>query len=259
MPSKSQESVKHVSVYSHIAPLYDYMMRHVNYVQWYRYIDSLLNAYAPNPRSLLELACGTGKMLEKFAGQVPVLMGLDRSFEMLQGARQRLSGKCDHLLLWNGDMRQFAIQIEVQVVLCLYDSINYCMSEDELTATLDSVNVCLQDGGVFIFDICTRRTCKNYFRSLHEVDTFAGTEFVRRGRYDDKNDWQINEFWLNQQETGSQYFERHVQKIYSLRAVKKSITRSQKWDILGVYNNFTRRPGSERSFRVHFVLQKRTG
>lgn len=260
MPSKLPENAEQIGAYSRIAPLYDYIMRHVNYVQWYRYVDALLNAYAPNPRSLLELACGTGKILEKFAGQVPVLLGLDRSLSMLQGAKYRLAGKGEHLLLWNGDMRQFAIRHEVDAALCLYDSINYCMTIEELTAALACVHRSLRPGGIFIFDICTRRTCKNYFRSLHEVDTFADTDFVRKSRYDDKNDRQINEFWLRPRfGARTTYFERHVQKIYSVRTVRKLLLRTGLWEIIGVYHNFTRKAGSERSFRVHYVLKKKEG
>lgn len=257
MQSRLSNNAEQVSVYSRIAPVYDHIMRHVNYQRWFLYIESLLESFAQNPKSILEIACGTGIMLEKFAGRKCRLLGMDKSFDMLKVARQRMTGIHDDFFLWNGDMRAFALHVKVDAVICLYDSINYCLTESDLLRALHCVHHSLQSDGVFIFDVCTRRTCKNYFRSHYERDVFEGFDYVRKGRYDDKNNWQINEFWVTAREEETQtYFERHVQNIYQLRKIKKLILQNNEWKILGIYNNFTRRPGTERAYRVHFVLRK---
>ncbi|MFQ5629827.1 MAG: class I SAM-dependent DNA methyltransferase [bacterium] len=257
MRSKLPEKIEPASTYSKIAPVYDHLMRHVNYRQWFRYIESLVQTYRPNAQTILELACGTGIMLEKFTKRKRLLLGVDNSLEMLKAAQKRLAGTHSNFFLCCGDMSAFAIRSDVDVAICLYDSINYCLTESEFQAALESVHRSLRQDGLFIFDVCTRRTCKNYFRALYEKDTFDGIDYIRKGRYDNKNDWQINEFWLtNRCGNGETFFERHIQKIYLLKTIKKFLLQNNKWKILGIYHNFTRRPGTERSFRVHFVVRK---
>jgi ubiquinone/menaquinone biosynthesis C-methylase UbiE len=254
---KLPEKANQVNAYSSMAPIYDYLMRHVDYERWFRYVDNLLVSFAHNPEAILEIACGTGVFLEKFAGRNCRLLGMDMSFDMLKVARQRLSGLREDFLLWNGDMRAFALHAKVDVAICLYDSINYCLTENDFQRTLHCVHRNLQWNGVFIFDVCTRSTCKNYFRKYYEKDVCNGIDYVRKGSYNDKNKWQINEFWVAaRQGMSDTFFERHVQKIYRLNSIKEMILQKNKWKILGIYHNFTRRPGTEKSYRVHFVLRK---
>ncbi|HXW38379.1 MAG TPA: class I SAM-dependent methyltransferase, partial [Acidimicrobiales bacterium] len=62
----------------------------------------LLARHRPHPRSVLELACGTGSILERLEG-VPDRTGLDVSAPMLAEAQAKLPGAA----LVCGDMRDF--------------------------------------------------------------------------------------------------------------------------------------------------------
>ena len=46
--------------YDGLAAIYDYVMRHVDYVAWANYIHSLLQRHGHHVHRLVELACGTG-------------------------------------------------------------------------------------------------------------------------------------------------------------------------------------------------------
>ena len=258
MPSKLPETAIASSEYSQIAPIYDFVMRHVDYQRWASYIIKILTREHPQLRSLLEIACGTGKMLEHLRKPGWQLLGMDRSTDMLKCAIKMGSAEASPWHLWCGDMRQFALQTPVSAVLCLYDSINYCLTEDEVVSTLACVHRCLERRGIFLFDICTLYTCRKYFHDLEERDTCYGIDYIRRSTFDERTECQINEFWLRpRRQSRATYYERHIQKIYSLRTMKKLVLLDNLWDVVGIYHDFTRRPGSERSYRVHFVLRKK--
>lgn len=257
MPSNAFETEKRAESYSQIAVFYDYLMRHVRYDRWFRYLKSLLATHCRNYEHLLEIACGTGIMLHKFGGEGRTLYGMDKSLEMLRVAKKKTAGRRPPVL-WNGDMRAFAVRRKMDAVICLYDSINYCLTDADLARTWRSVNGCLRSGGIFIFDVCTVWNCRNHFHDYHEEDHHAGCYYTRWSQFDPESGLQLNEFHVYPK-TGSDeaYCERHYQKIYPLAHLRALLDESNQWETLGIYDNFSRRPGTEKSDRVHFVVRKK--
>lgn len=256
MPWSWRKRSKPAETYSGIAPFYDYLMRHVNYPRWFEYLTDILNRHLLHQRRVLELACGTGKMLEKFAGAGWEVFGLDRSPAMLAIARQRLQASQPSAHLWVGDMRRFAVKQPMDAVICLYDSLNYCLTLDEVEQVFEHVHAVLATGGVFIFDVVTQRNCKRNFRDFYEHDQYENYEYIRQSHFDFKNEQQINEFMIKVYDGGVQrVYERHVQRIYRLQQIESSLKKFP-WEILGIFDNFSRRPGTEKSDRVHFVIRK---
>ena len=79
----------HKNPYETIAEAYDYMLRHVDYERWYQYISGIMIYFVNNPRSVLELGCGTGRFGAKFSADDFIIYGIDRSMRMLQVAKTR--------------------------------------------------------------------------------------------------------------------------------------------------------------------------
>ena len=77
------------SPYQGLAPIYDYVMAHVNYGEWAAYIHALCARFAPDTNRVVDLACGTGNVsfaLHRLGYEVT---GVDRSEAMLQVAREK--------------------------------------------------------------------------------------------------------------------------------------------------------------------------
>jgi len=254
LPGTAREAER----YEKIAAFYDYLMRHVNYERWYEYLQSLLQTYALKADRVLEMACGTGVLLEKFVKDGWQASGFDLSKNMLAAAKKRLFGYQPQPSLWVGDMRQFAISRKVDVAICLYDSVNYCILESEVAATLDGVHEALAKHGLFIFDVVTIRNCKTHFLNFYERDFVGELEYIRQAHFQMRSNKQINEFRIISHAAGKKEisYERHVQRIYPLHELKGLVSRSGRWEILGIFDNFSRRPGTEKSDRVHFVVRK---
>lgn len=244
-----------VPEYEKVATFYDFLMRHVQYRPWFEYVHEILERRVDEPGEVLEIACGSGRVLEMFCERGWQVWGMDRSRPMLNLAQKRLGTFGNQAKLWCGDMRNFSVRENFNAIICLYDSINYCLNESDFIAALRNAGQALKRGGVFIFDVCTIWNCRENFRNYSENDEVDGIEFERHTYFNAATGFQYNDFSI--QINDAPYFERHVQKMYPLDEVRRMIHAAEGWRILGAYTDFTKRPGKENAHRVHFVLRKR--
>lgn len=86
----------------------------------------------PEARSLLDVACGTGKHLELLREHFEVA-GVDLDPEMVRLARERLG---DEAPLHVGDMAEFDLGRTFDVVVCLFSSIAYTRTAARLNAAV---------------------------------------------------------------------------------------------------------------------------
>ncbi len=231
-------------------------MCHVNYPRWARYvIDLFAMAGERAVASVLELACGTGKMLVELAKGGYNVFGTDYSFYMAQQAAEALAPLAKNRV-WRSDMQALAVAEPVDAVICLYDSFNYCLEPKAARQTLERAAHAVRRGGLFIFDVCTERNCRRNFLNYYERDDYLEFSYVRRASFKPYRKIQINEFFItNEIAGGPDMYERHVQRIYSLREIEAMIDPEQ-WVMAGCFDGMSRRPGTEKSDRVHFVLKR---
>ncbi len=133
----------------------------------------LVERHRPKPASVLELACGTGAILERLDG-VADRTGLDVSAEMLALARARLPG----VTFVHGNMRAFDLGRRFDAVLCVFDSLNHLLDFREWESTFAAVADHLEPGGLFVFDV---NTLGELFRMAEEqpfVYDFDGNVFL---------------------------------------------------------------------------------
>ena len=100
-----------------------------------------------SPRSLLDVACGTGAHLPRFADALEVV-GLDRSEAMLAVAASR----APDVELVTGDMRDFGLQRRFDAVTCLFSSIGYLVEEAEVHQAIATMASHLEPRGVLLVE-----------------------------------------------------------------------------------------------------------
>jgi ubiquinone/menaquinone biosynthesis C-methylase UbiE len=110
-------------------------------------VTELIRARKPDAASLLDVACGTGVHLARFAGAFGHVEGLDLSEAMLAVARGRLPDVALH----PGDMRTFELPRRFDAITCMYTAIAH-QDETELPATLRRFARHLNPGGVVAID-----------------------------------------------------------------------------------------------------------
>ena len=130
--------------YSESAALYDRIYATKNY----RAEADTIRALAPTAaRTLLEVACGTGRHLALLAEWFEV-EGVDFSPDMIAVARARLP----NTPLAVADMRTLALGRRFDMVTCLFSSIGYVRSVDELNTAVAAMAAHLSDGGILIVE-----------------------------------------------------------------------------------------------------------
>src|SRR4051812_31817253 len=93
------------SQFTKVAEFYDELMSGVPYGWWLEYVERLWKRHDIQPRRVLDLACGTGSLLELLLQRGYEAEGADYSEGMLAVARRKLPG----CTLWLQDARALAI------------------------------------------------------------------------------------------------------------------------------------------------------
>jgi dTDP-3-amino-3,6-dideoxy-alpha-D-glucopyranose N,N-dimethyltransferase len=102
----------------------------------------------PDARTLLDVACGSGLHLAAFADAGFDVEGTDLSEAMLAAARARVPGVALH----RADMRTFRLDRRFDAVVCLFSSIGYMTSLDDLATAVANMRDHLLPGGVLVVE-----------------------------------------------------------------------------------------------------------
>lgn len=135
------------------AVLYDYEYRRRRAdVTFYRRLARELGA-----ESLLEMACGSGRVTLPLARDGRRVVGFDLSQPMLVRARARAErigrGARARLSWFRGDMRAFALGRRFPLVLSAFNAMEHLYTRTDVAACLACVRDHLETGGRLAFDV----------------------------------------------------------------------------------------------------------
>jgi len=250
--SWSTKKAKKVPPYEKLAPIYDYIMKHVDYELWSNFAVDLIQRWHPNAKSILDTGCGTGNLLAEMKEKPFKLMGFDSSFKMVSQAGKKKD--LENIPIWQANMTNFVLRLPVDVMLCFYDSINYIMTPESIEQFLNSAKNSLKPKGLLVFDICTERNAIEYFYNYYDHDKNKSFSYDRWSHYCHKKKIQFTEFKLRFIGDPVTYLEVHQQRIYSVPTILKLI-KSSSFKLLDQYDEFSFRNPHPQSNRIHFVLQ----
>ena len=130
-----------------------FMVKYVDYKGWVDYVERVFGHFRSDPKTILDLACGTGIPTLMLARRGYRMTGVDRSPEMLavlESKRGNLPVTTIH-----ADIRDFTVPEPLEGAICLYDSMNYLLTEDDLVRCFRCVHTAVMAGGLFVFDMNT--------------------------------------------------------------------------------------------------------
>lgn len=250
-----REEAQQVPPYSKLAYIYDDLMAHVDYKNWSRFIQKIIQRWHPGARTILDISCGTASMLLKLYSKDHRLFGCDFSFDMLKIARSKCKASRASIPLWQSNMISFQLKQKVDVIMSLYDSVNYVLNNAAWKNMFDCVYDGLNGNGLFIFDICTEKNSREFFNNYYEKKKGAHFYYTRASSYNPDSKIHANRFEIYFDEEKKTFVEFHEQKILSVTAVLDLIKQTN-FQLLGYYHGFSFKPGNENSLRIHFVLKK---
>ncbi|HEY6290674.1 MAG TPA: class I SAM-dependent methyltransferase, partial [Terriglobia bacterium] len=109
------------------------------------------------PGAVLEVGCGTGRVLIPTARAGARIAGLDSSSSMLAVCRQRLSAEPEELqsrvTLVRGDMRRFNLRRQFELVTLPFRPFQHLLTTEDQISCLRSIHRHLAPGGKLVLDI----------------------------------------------------------------------------------------------------------
>jgi ubiquinone/menaquinone biosynthesis C-methylase UbiE len=134
-------------MFTRSARFYDALYSWKDYAEETSRLVTLIRERNPQARTLLDVACGTGKHLELLQEHFEV-EGLDLDTDMLTIARQRLPD----VPLHHGDMLEFDLSRRFDVLTCLFSSIAYSGTTERLGQAIQTMAAHVAPGGVLVVE-----------------------------------------------------------------------------------------------------------
>ena len=241
-------------MYNRFAYIYDDLMIDVDYEKWYLYIENVFKKFDKMPKSLLEMACGTGNLSYYLGNADYDLTCFDLSNDMLSIAYNKLQN-FNNVKIINQNMIDFNINKEFDAIISICDSINYILDEKDLLKTFTNVRKHLPKDGIFIFDI------NSYYKLNHII---GNNTFVEDGE-DIYYTWQnyfdevksIAEFYITffTKDRDGKYIrfdEEHLERAYYIEEIME-LLKSSNFNKIHVYDGLSFEKPDEKSERISFI------
>lgn len=246
--------------YTEFAYLYDEFMEDVPYEEWADLLSSLLEAYGTNIKTVLDLGCGTGTLTMLLDDKGYEVMGVDYSEDMLAVAYEKTHASDKDILFVNQDMRELELPQKVDSIVCVCDSINYMITDEDIEATLSRVYDSLKKDGLFIFD----------FNTVYKYETVIGDTTIAENREDCSFIWEnyyssedrINEYDVTfftrvseEEDIFRRFEETHIQRGYELEEMKGFVNASGLKVVTALDENTKKQP-TKTSERIYIIARK---
>lgn len=241
--------------YENFARVYDELMDNVPYEEWAQFILNLLQDRKITEGLVLELGCGTGKLMTLLGKAGFDMIGVDNSVEMLQIAREKTSQDFLYLLQ---DMREFELYGTVKAVISVCDSVNYITKKEELRKVFQLVNNYLDPEGVFIFDFNTEYKYRELIGETVIAEDREDVGFIWFNEYDEDshlNDIDLKVFVQEEGDIYRKFQEEHIQRGYTLDEIKQLLEESG-LIFLEAYEEYTMQAPQPDSGRIVVVAQE---
>ncbi len=201
--------------YTDFAEVYDEFMDATPYEEWCSRLVEIIKTYgiskpqqdidkvgmseeelalASERDLVLDLGCGTGTLTELMAEEGFDMMGIDLSYDMLQIAMDKSAESGHDIMYLCQDMRELELYCTVGTVICVCDSINYVLEDDEVIETFARVNNYLYPKGLFIFDFNTNYKYAEVIGDTTIAENREDCSFIWDNYYDEES--HINEYDL---------------------------------------------------------------
>jgi SAM-dependent methyltransferase len=236
------------------AEFYDqFMLRLVNYSAWVSYILKIFDKYQVPVQTILDLACGTGIPSLLFARRGYQIIGVDRSQPMLEIFGQKITNPDYKIQLINSDIRNFAVPRKVDAAVCLYDSINYLLTEQDLHQCFQCVAQSLKPGGIFAFDMNTIYCLENFWDNRETPRKVGRIDSIWRNAYNP--DTKTSRLTLTVfTDDGRAFQETHQERGYTQTEISNALNRAGFGDV-DFYSHLTFLPTNDSTLRMMIVAR----
>ncbi len=144
-----------MDAYKALAESYDRLTNDVDYEGVVEFYFDILRREGLSPRTVADLACGTGSVSMLLADRGLSVIGVDLSPEMLAMASEKIADRENAPLFVCQDLTELRLPKGVDLAVCALDSLDYIIDPDDCKKAIYRAYKALNPGGCFIFDVNT--------------------------------------------------------------------------------------------------------
>ena len=194
--------IKASTPYSLLAEIYDQQWTLDFAKAVFGRVSTFLSREGVKPGTIVDLACGTGRLANLFSEKGWTVWGVDISNHMLNVAKANSSKAKKKVNYIRADMRRWSKVKGADLVTCTYDSLNHLSTKSDLQQVFRNAYKILKPGGFFIFDLNDQEFYENYWNGRSEfietkdysltvrlsyspkkaVGQIESTAFIRKGK-----------------------------------------------------------------------------
>ena len=205
-----------MNAYHNLAMSYDRLTNDVDYQAVADFYKQILAREGLQPRTAVDLACGTGSVALLLAQDGLQVTAVDMSQEMLCIASQRAQSLDNPPLFVCQRLERLSLPRGVDLAVCALDSMDYIIDPADCEKAIGRIYRALNPGGCFIFDVNTPEKLRAMDGQVF-LDEDEDVYCVWRGEFDEVTN--ICSYGMDLfQRHGSvwhRFFEEHREYAYS--------------------------------------------
>ena len=149
-----------MDAYKELAQSYDRLTNDVDYASVVDFYFQILQKEGLQPRTAVDLACGTGSVALLLAKRGLRVTGVDMSEDMLTVAWEKAAELEEPPMFVCQKLQQLQLPRGVDLAVCALDSLDYILDPADCAEAIVRVYRALNPGGIFIFDVNTPEKLK---------------------------------------------------------------------------------------------------
>lgn len=175
-----------MNAYRNLAFSYDRLTNDVDYNAVVDFYNAILDKENLQPRTAVDLACGTGSVALLLARSGLQVTAVDMSEEMLCVASQKAAEAALPITFVCQPLQQLRLPRGVDLAVCALDSLDYITDPADCQAAIGRIYKVLNPGGCFIFDVNTPEKLRTMDGQVF-LDEDEDVYCVWRGEFDEES------------------------------------------------------------------------
>ena len=245
-----------MNAYKALAASYDSLTLDVDYDGVVEFYEVLLQREGLSPRSVVDLACGTGSLTVRLAQKGYKVMGVDLSEDMLTVASQKAWDLDLQIPFVRQPLEKLYLHRGVDLAVCGLDSLDYITDPACCKRAIERIYKALNPGGCFIFDVNTPEKLRAMDGQVF-LDENEDTFCVWRGEFDEQTN--ICSYGMDlfrrQGKEWQRSFEEHQEYAYSATQLVEYL-KDAGFTRIEVFGDRRLEPPAEGEQRIYLKARK---
>ena len=210
-----------MNAYQNLASSYDRLTNDVDYAGWVDFAQAILEKEGLKPRTVADLACGTGSATRILAERGYRVTAVDLSESMLTEAMDKCADLENLPTFVHQNLAELRLPRAVDMAVCFLDSLDYILDPADCEAAIRRTYKALNPCGIFIFDVNTPEKLRAMDGQVF-LDEDDDVYCVWRGEFDEQTNICSYGMDLFQRdgEVWHRSFEEHREYAYSIEQLR---------------------------------------